>query len=247
MCFSSLKSEPEVAVWGTKQRQQSPGCCESSLPRSDDDDDHAMGCANSKAGGEKKGQKTVRGLDGGARNAPPGGMPRIKMVLLGDSGVGKSCLVLRFVLGQFDPSSKVTVGAAFMSHPVALPDSSTVKFEIWDTAGQERYASLAPLYYRGASAAAIVYDITSKDSFAKAKYWVKELQKNASQDIVIVLVGNKCDKESERDVSAEEAKTYADENAMEYVESSAKTAHNVSKIFESIAAHLPKMLNQSEA
>jgi len=173
-------------------------------------------------------------------------MPRIKMVLLGDSGVGKSCLVLRFVRGQFDPSSKVTVGAAFMSHPVALPDSSTVKFEIWDTAGQERYASLAPLYYRGASAAAIVYDITSKDSFAKAKHWVKELQKNASQEIVIILVGNKSDMEADRDVSAEEAKEYADENAMEYIEASAKTAHNVNEIFESIAAHLPKILSQGE-
>jgi len=187
----------------------------------------------------------VRGLEGDAgRRVSTGGMSRIKMVLLGDSGVGKSCLVLRFVRGHFDPSSKVTVGAAFMSHPVALPDSSTVKFEIWDTAGQERYASLAPLYYRGASAAAIVYDITSKDSFAKAKYWVKELQKNASQDIVIILVGNKCDMDSERDVRTEEAKEYAEENAMEYIEASAKTAHNVSEIFESIAAQLPKMLNQ---
>ena len=95
----------------------------------------SMGCANSKGGqGQRKGQKQVRGLDGEGKSgsyASAGGMPRIKMVLLGDSGVGKSCLVLRFVRGQFDPSSKVTVGAAFMSHPVALPDSSTVKFEIW--------------------------------------------------------------------------------------------------------------------
>ncbi len=99
-----------------------------------------MGCANSKAQQNRAGQKAVRGLDGdaggrgsgaGGGKAAGGGMPRIKMVLLGDSGVGKSCLVLRFVRGQFDPSSKVTVGAAFMSHPVALPDSSTVKFEIW--------------------------------------------------------------------------------------------------------------------
>ena len=111
-----------------------------------------------------------------------------------------------------------------------------------DTAGQERYASLAPLYYRGASAAAIVYDITSKDSFAKAKYWVKELQKNASEDIVIVLVGNKSDMADDREVTTEEAKEYAEENAMDHVEASAKTAHNVNEVFESIAAHLPKMM-----
>ncbi len=114
-----------------------------------------------------------------------------------------------------------------------------------DTAGQERYASLAPLYYRGASAAAIVYDITSKESFAKAKYWVKELQKNASQDIVIVLVGNKSDMESDRDVSAEEARAYAEENAMQYIEASAKTSHNVNEVFESIAARLPNVVQSA--
>ncbi|RVW97614.1 Ras-related protein RABF1 [Vitis vinifera] len=95
------------------------------------------------------------------------------LVLLGDSGVGKSCIVLRFVRGQFDPTSKVTVGASFLSQTIALQDSTTVKFEIWDTAGQERYAALAPLYYRGAAVAVVVYDITSPESFNKAQYWVK--------------------------------------------------------------------------
>eukprot|EP00268_Persea_americana_P056809 TRINITY_DN6750_c0_g1_i1.p1 TRINITY_DN6750_c0_g1~~TRINITY_DN6750_c0_g1_i1.p1 ORF type:complete len:146 (+),score=20.04 TRINITY_DN6750_c0_g1_i1:280-717(+) len=98
---------------------------------------------------------------------------RVKLVLLGDSGVGKSCIVLRFVRGQFDPTSKVTVGASFLSQTIALQDSTTIKFEIWDTAGQERYAALAPLYYRGAAVAVVVYDITSPDSFNKAQYWVK--------------------------------------------------------------------------
>jgi len=78
--------------------------------------------------------------------------PRVKLVLLGDSGVGKSCLVLRYVRGQFDEQSKITVGAAFMSHQMITPDGKSLKFEIWDTAGQERYLSLAPLYYRGAHA-----------------------------------------------------------------------------------------------
>lgn len=206
-----------------------------------------MGCASSKEKGAGKAKGTVRGLEDGKLQTGAGGMPRIKMVLLGDSGVGKSCLVLRFVRGQFDPSSKVTVGAAFMSHPVALPDSSTVKFEIWDTAGQERYASLAPLYYRGASAAAVVYDITTKDSFEKAKYWVKELQKNASDNIVIILVGNKSDMESERDVSTEDAKEYAESNSMSFIETSAKTAQNVNEIFESIASQLPKLTSDSNA
>ncbi|KAJ9684660.1 hypothetical protein PVL29_016901 [Vitis rotundifolia] len=114
----------------------------------------------------------------GGLNAENGGAPdaknlRVKLVLLGDSGVGKSCIVLRFVRGQFDPTSKVTVGASFLSQTIALQDSTTVKFEIWDTAGQERYAALAPLYYRGAAVAVVVYDITSPESFNKAQYWVK--------------------------------------------------------------------------
>ena len=177
---------------------------------------------------------------GAAAPAAPGGPTRVKMVLLGESGVGKSCVVLRFVRGQFDPSSKVTVGAAFMSHPVALPDGATVKFEIWDTAGQERYASLAPLYYRGAHAAAVVYDITNEDSFARAKYWIKELQSKASGDIVIVLVGNKADLAENREVPTETAREFATGNKMAFIETSAKTAANIPELFETIAKKLPR-------
>jgi hypothetical protein len=142
----------------------------------EDNERDEMGCAVSKKQG---GGASLRGLEGDAAAAAAAGADtsrnvRVKLVLLGDSGVGKSCIVLRFVRGQFDANSKVTVGAAFLSQTVSLPDATTtVKFEIWDTAGQERYASLAPLYYRGASAAAVVYDITSAESFQKARFWVK--------------------------------------------------------------------------
>lgn len=157
---------------------------------------------------------------------------RIKLVLLGDSGVGKSCIVLRFVRGQFDASSKVTVGASFLSQTIVLQDSTSVKFEIWDTAGQERYASLAPLYYRGASAAVVVYDITNPETFLKAQFWVKELQKHGNPVIVMALVGNKADLESQRQVSREEAQEYAESNGMFYIETSAKTSDNVNQLFE---------------
>merc|ERR1711982_120126 len=114
---------------------------------------------------------------------------QFKLVLLGESAVGKSSLVLRFVKGQFLDFQESTIGAAFLTQTVCLNDT-TVKFEIWDTAGQERYHSLAPMYYRGAQAAIVVYDITSMDSFERAKSWIKELQKQARPDIVISLAAN---------------------------------------------------------
>jgi Ras-related protein Rab-5C len=122
-----------------------------------------------------------------------------------------------------------------MSHTVHLPEGPSVKFDIWDTAGQERYRSLAPLYYRGAAAAAVVYDITSKESFEKAQHWVSELRKYASGSLVIILVGNKCDLAEERQVAVEEGRAYAERCGMLFVESSAKTAVNVAQVFELIA------------
>ncbi|KAK6127560.1 hypothetical protein DH2020_038718 [Rehmannia glutinosa] len=123
-------------------------------------------------------------------------------VLLGDMGAGKSSLVIRFVKGQFLEFQESTIGAAFFSQSVSV-NNATVKFEIWDTAGQERYHSLAPMYYRGAAAAIIVYDITSSDSFGRAKKWVQELQKQGNPNMVMALAGNKCDLEDKRNVTAE--------------------------------------------
>uniref|UniRef100_A0A6T8P9T7 Uncharacterized protein n=1 Tax=Hemiselmis andersenii TaxID=464988 RepID=A0A6T8P9T7_HEMAN len=164
---------------------------------------------------------------------------QFKLVLLGESAVGKSSLVLRFVRGQFFDYQESTIGAAFLTQTVALNDT-TVKFEIWDTAGQERYHSLAPMYYRGAAAAIVVYDITSPDSFARAKSWVRELQRQGNPNIVIALSGNKSDLASKRKVDPEEAKQYAEENNIMFMETSAKTAANVNELFVQIARKLPK-------
>ncbi|CAN6481759.1 unnamed protein product [Victoria cruziana] len=102
-----------------------------------------------------------------------------KLVLLGDMGTGKSSLVLRFVKGQFYEFQESTIGAAFFTQTVAV-EGRSVKFEIWDTAGQERYHSLAPMYYRGAAAAIVVYDMTNPDSFDRAKKWVEELRQQGN-------------------------------------------------------------------
>jgi small GTP-binding protein len=172
--------------------------------------------------------------------ATQGRVCQFKVVLLGESAVGKSSLVLRFVKGQFHEYQESTIGAAFLTQTICI-DDTTVKFEIWDTAGQERYHSLAPMYYRGAQAAIIVYDITSQDSFVRAKTWVKELQRQASANIVIALAGNKADlANGKRAVAFEEAQTYADENSLLFMETSAKTAQNVNEIFLAIAKKLPK-------
>ncbi|XP_028559602.1 ras-related protein Rab-5C [Podarcis muralis] len=184
----------------------------------------------------------MAGRGGAARpNGPAAGnkICQFKLVLLGESAVGKSSLVLRFVKGQFHEYQESTIGAAFLTQTICL-DDTTVKFEIWDTAGQERYHSLAPMYYRGAQAAIVVYDITNMDTFVRAKNWVKELQRQASSNIVISLAGNKADLASKRAVDFQEAQSYADDNSLLFMETSAKTAMNVNETFMAIAKKLPK-------
>ena len=163
----------------------------------------------------------------------------IKLCLLGDAGVGKSSLVLRFVHDQFQQHSQATIGASFMSKNFRIQDQA-FKFQIWDTAGQEKYKALAPMYYRGAAAAVVVYDITEETSFESVKRWIKELRQMGPQDIVFAIAGNKKDLTDQREVSTETGQNFADEIGAIFAECSALTAENIDEIFTEIGKNLPQ-------
>lgn len=157
-----------------------------------------------------------------------------KLVVLGDSAVGKTSIATQFVRGEFLEFQEPTIGAAFMTAK-AEHENHVVKFEIWDTAGQERYRSLAPMYYRGASIAFIVYDITNKDSFDNCKSWISELQLKGGKDLSIIIVGNKSDHAENRSVTYEDGYQLAQQYELNFIEVSAKNNSNIGQLFSTAA------------
>uniref|UniRef100_A0A8C0HFA1 Ras-related protein Rab-17 n=1 Tax=Chelonoidis abingdonii TaxID=106734 RepID=A0A8C0HFA1_CHEAB len=155
-----------------------------------------------------------------------------KVVLLGSTAVGKSSIAFRYVKNVFRESMP-TVGCSFFTQLVCL-ETATIKLEIWDTAGQEKYHSVCHLYYRGANAALLVYDIARKATFARAKLWLRELEKEFLPDeLVIVLVGNKTDLAAQREVTFE-VKEFAKSKSLIYMETSAKSNYQVTEVFMAI-------------
>lgn len=167
-----------------------------------------------------------------------------KLVILGQSSVGKTSLVLKLLSGKFNPYSESTIGASFCSKLIKADDEVVDKVEIWDTAGQERYRSLVPMYYRNADGALIVFDITSKKSFEEANFWMQELKTKVMHDIQILFVGNKLDLENEAfENYKEECNRCFGKN---YILVSAKTGENVENAFVRLVSKISRQRNDKE-
>lgn len=162
---------------------------------------------------------------------------QVKVVLLGDSGVGKSSIVLRFVADTFHQNLDPTIGASFLSKSIEV-ENHNIKFSIWDTAGQERYHSLARMYYADTAAALLVYDVTSRASFESMKRWRDELMEHGPRNIILAIAGNKEDLVDREEIDFMEAKNYAESIGAVYRKTSAKTKNGIEQIFRDIAVRL---------
>lgn len=169
-----------------------------------------------------------------------------KVVLIGDSAVGKSNLLSRFTRGEFSLDSKSTIGVEFAARTIQC-DGKTIKAQIWDTAGQERYRAITNAYYRGALGALLVYDITKLSTFENVERWLAELREHADSNIVIMLVGNKCDLRHVRAVPTEQAAAFAEKHKLSFIETSALDSTNVELAFQKILTEIYQIKTATKA
>ncbi|KAI3680761.1 hypothetical protein L6452_35537 [Arctium lappa] len=166
-----------------------------------------------------------------------------KVVLIGDSGVGKSNLLSRFSKNEFSLDSKSTIGVEFATRSICV-DDKIIKGQIWDTAGQERYRAITSAYYRGTVGALIVYDITRKVTFENVERWLRELREHTDQNIVIMLVGNKADLHHLRAVQTDEAKAFSERENVFFMETSALEALNVENAFTEVLTQIYRVMSR---
>jgi len=162
-----------------------------------------------------------------------------KVILIGDSGVGKTNLLSRFTKNEFNLNTKTTVGVEFGAKKFVI-DNSKVKAQIWDTAGQERYKSITSCYYKGAKGAIVVYDVTRKETFVNIDKWLLEFKKNADSDACYIILGNKCDLEETRQVLTEEGLSKSETYSIPFMETSAAEKINVEKAFNTLVREIHK-------
>lgn len=168
----------------------------------------------------------------------------IKLLLIGDSGVGKSCLLLRFSDDQFTPSFITTIGIDFKIKTIEL-DGKRIKLQIWDTAGQERFRTITTAYYRGAMGIMLIYDVCDEQSFSNIRNWIRNIEQHAADNVNKILIGNKADMVSDKKVEASRAQALADEYGISFFECSAKTNQNVVEAFTSLAVDIKRRLMDS--
>uniref|UniRef100_A0A672JZN9 Ras-related protein Rab-25-like n=1 Tax=Sinocyclocheilus grahami TaxID=75366 RepID=A0A672JZN9_SINGR len=168
-----------------------------------------------------------------------------KVVLIGESGVGKSNLLSRFTKNEFNHDSRTTIGVEFSTRSIQV-DSITIKAQIWDTAGLERYRAITSAYYRGAVGALLVYDITKHLTYENVERWLKELYVHADPHIVVMLVGNKSDLGNVRTVPTEEAKDFAEAKGLLFMETSALESTNVESAFLEVLTAIHKKVASKE-
>ena len=173
----------------------------------------------------------------GSQNKPSNYQYIFKLILIGNSGVGKSCILQRYIKHTFEESYKCTIGVDFLMKSIVI-NGQTVKLQLWDTAGQEKYKSMASSYYRGANVALIVFDITNHESFDALPLWIENFYKNGPEQKNIILIGNKNDLPDLRQVTQKEAEAFSETNNMMYFETSAKEGDNIEYIFNYAAEKL---------
>jgi len=166
-----------------------------------------------------------------------------KVVLIGDSGVGKSNFLSRFTRNEFSLESKSTIGVEFATRSINV-DGKMIKAQIWDTAGQERYRAITSAYYRGAVGALLVYDITRHVTFENVERWLKELRDHTEHNIVVMLVGNKSDLRHLRAVSTEDAQTFAEREGLYFIETSALESTNVENAFKQVLTQIYRIVSK---
>ncbi|KAL2476702.1 Ras-related protein RABA1f [Abeliophyllum distichum] len=166
-----------------------------------------------------------------------------KVVLIGDSGVGKTNLLSRFTRNEFSLESKSTIGVEFATRSIRVEDK-VVKAQIWDTAGQERYRAITSAYYRGAVGALLVYDVTRHVTFENVERWLKELRDHTDSNIVVMLVGNKADLRHLRAVSTEDAAAFAERESTFFMETSALESMNVENAFTEVLTHIYRTISR---
>lgn len=168
-----------------------------------------------------------------------------KVVLIGDSGVGKSNLLSRFTTNDFNMESKSTIGVEFATRTIEV-ENKKIKAQIWDTAGQERYRAITSAYYRGAVGALIVYDISKPSSYENCNHWLSELRENADDNVAVGLIGNKSDLDHLRAVPTDEAKNFAQENQLLFTETSALKSENVELAFRELITAIYQMVSKHQ-